>query len=248
MRIWFGAILMVSLVFVSTSFAQAPSDKGSDFGTHMQSYFRHPDAKAIVDEFFSLPPSEVAETDQFYITGAFFSQLINEDPAVADLLVEKAEGAGEPFKKIVVASLNLSHQPQRLELIHKIGGDDFLKWMGPSNGDLRDLTITHPIHLDMMWASFFATGDDVYIDRVAEMTEAFVTDDKFRELVAAANKDPHAYDPMLKAAIAKAAVWSLTSNATNYPEVRAALVNFVQHHQGMAAAMSAAVLAKTNPK
>ena len=241
-------MLIISLILGSESVAQVQPNPGATFGIEMQSYFRHPDAKSIVDKFFALPPSEVSRRERSLIVATFFSQLINKDPTIGDLLVERSRDANSAFKPTVTMALNQSHHPRRTELIRDVGGDAALKGLLSSSFELRTFPIVHPIHLDMMWAGFFATGEGAYVERIAEKSEAYVSQDQIRVLGQTAKDDPQAKNLLLNAIIAQAAVWSLTSNAANYPEVRSALVNLVQHHQGKAAVMAAAILAKTNPK
>lgn len=229
--------------------ANPPSQQLQKFSDDMLTYFRQPDARAMVDELFAVPPSDLARPDRVVITGTFLSHLIDADPVIRDRLVEWAVTANDTDKAIVLAALNLSHDARRIELIRKIGGEAALKRLVPPDFNLLELPITQPTHLDMMWVSFFATGDTRYIDRVAEAAGMFLSDDKMRELAASAKDNPQAREQVMKAAIGRAAVWSLSSNAMRFTEVREALVNFVQHdYQGVSVALVALILARTAPK
>lgn len=238
-------LLIACLLLGTETFAQTPSRQVAVFGDDLQSYFRHPNPQLIIDEFFALPPSDMSSPGRPYIIGAFFSRLIDKDSTVGSLLVERCRSADKAFTPTVITALNLSHHPQRVDLIRSIGGDEALKRLVPPSFDLRTLVVTQPVQLDMLWTSFFATGDGSYLERIAEVTAAYIPNDQIQALAQSVKDKPEARENVIKATIAQAAVWSLTSNATRYPEVRTALVHFVQNHQGMASAMSAAILAKT---
>jgi len=102
--------------------------------------------------------------------------------------------------------------------------------------------------LDMMWSSFFATGNGIYVERIAGTLGSLDSIDKVRELSTRANTDLAALDQMRKVLIAQAAAWSLEVNSRNYPEVRAALAQFASTDKTAAAGIAAVIVTRSQPK
>jgi len=248
-RVVFILGLLAVLAVSQQSFAQSssPAQQAKHFGDEMLTYFRHPNAGVMVDELVTLPQSNPPKPDLPYILGAFFSQVVNADPMVGDLLVRKGAAGSPEVKSSIVLALEFSHDPRRVELIRTFAGNDALKKVVPADWDIRTFKITYPTHLDMMWACFSATRDSFFVGRIAETLGGWVPDDKFRDLQASAKDDPLLRPQFLKAVVAKAAIWSLISNAKNIAEVRVALAKFAAGAHGVPATMAAMIVARTQP-
>jgi hypothetical protein len=247
-NIFCAVVLLAVPTICDQSFAQSssPAQQAKHFGDEMmQTYFRHPNAGMMVDELVTLPPSNPPRLDWPYILGAFFSQVVNADPMIGDLLVKKGTAASPEVKSGIVLALDFSHGPERVDLIRGFAGNDGLKKLVPSDWDIRTFKITYPTHLDMMWACFFATGDGFFVGRIAETLDGWVPDDRLPDLQASAKNNPSLRPQFLKAVIAKTAIWSLISNAKNMPEVRVALAKFAAGAHGVPATMAAIIVGKT---
>lgn len=223
----FGAI---ALLWVGAAFAQSSpptSPATKQFSEDMQTYFRHPAPKIMVDRLATLPSADFSKPELPYLVGAFFCHLIDASPDTADLLVDRAVNGGRELKAVVVQSLAFSHHPRRTELIDRVGGSAATKGLAATGTDFRSIRITHPAHLDMLWASFFATGDGVYVERITETLNRFQSEERLRELSARAKNDPSVNETIRDGLIGQAAAWSLNANGRKIPEVRAALANYV---------------------
>ena len=171
------------------------SARTAEFGTEIRSYFRHPDPQSVIDKFFALPPSAVGRSNLPLLMGAFFSHLIDRDPAIGDQMTERCRRADGTFVSAVRAALALSHHPRRPDLIRSLDGPEARKETIPPPIDLRTRPAIDATALDMLWVSFFATGEAVYVERIAEATEGFVGRDRLRDLIKSAKEDPQAMNP-----------------------------------------------------
>lgn len=219
------ALLWVGAAFAQSSPPTSPATK--QLGEDMQTYFRNPTPKIMVDRLATLPSADFRTPQLPYLFAAFFCHLIDASPDTADLMVDRAVNGGLELKAVVVQSLVFSHHPRRIELINRLGGSAVTKDLSTTGTDFRTIRITHPTHLDMLWVSFFATGDGVYVERIAETLNRFETEERLRELAARAKNDPSVNAPLLDGLIGRAAAWSLSANGRKIPEVRTALANYV---------------------
>lgn len=254
--------LFVLFVFVPAQAEDAaPSQKESASRDRMQTYYRNPDSKAVIDDLVATNAILQEKGNLPFSIGSFFSHLINADPKVAIALVDKARNAGDGVKKTVAVALVYSNHPKRMDLaqsligkesIDKVPGIGQIPSTGlgqiPSTGlNFKALIVQHPIHLDMLWSSFFATGDGIYIERIAGVLGDFISVEELRQLGATAEKDPKAKEKMWKGVIAQAAAWSLGANARAYPEVKVALAAYAANNQGLAPQMAGAILRAAKP-
>ena len=76
---------------------------------------------------------------------------------------------------------------------------------------LLEMALTKPERLDMLWASYFASGKSAYVERIATALELAHAEEKTLE----------------SAVIYRAARWSLTSNAQQHEAIRKILENLL---------------------
>ena len=249
-RIFPVIAVLLSLLSGTSAWAEssAPPEAVHQFGVDMQTYFRSPNPKAIIEGFVDLPGFALMSPEKAYTIGAFFAQVLDSNPEMAEVLVNRVGNSGDQKKQVAIQALNMSHHPERVKLMRRLAGDDVANQLIPQPLDMRVLPILHPAHLDMMWSSFFATGNGIYVERIAGTLGSLDSIDKVRELSTRANTDLAALDQMRKVLIAQAAAWSLEVNSRNYPEVRAALAQFASTDKTAAAGIAAVIVTRSQPK
>lgn len=104
---------------------------------------------------------------------AFLTRVFAENPDRASALVEQMSWIPAPESLLLWAAVRWSGVPGGDELITKSSEtmtpewqqamQNVLKWNPPS---LLDTPPMSSVHLDMMWSSFFATGDEQYVERI----------------------------------------------------------------------------------
>ncbi len=79
------------------------------------------------------------------------------------------------------------------------------------------------------------------------MLAGWVLPEKLQALLAVAGRDPSVQEKALAGVLADAALWSLTVNARDLPEVRRVLEQVAARQDGLAGAMAARILAGITP-
>lgn len=206
-------------------------------------YFRAPDADGLVARFAAEPVTESWRAQTVLTLPVFLALVVDGAPRAAAALVEAVRG-GDPVKVEVVAqALNYSHHPERRRLMETLVGEAAAGSMDAAGADFKEFTPTHPIHVDMLWAAFFATGDRAYVDRIAGLLDGWMPEAQLQPLLAVAARDEAAARRAMAGVLAEAAQWSLTANAREFVEVRTALAVHAARRDGLGAALAAKILA-----
>lgn len=219
-----------------------PQEK-SAFEAAVLSYWRAPDAGAIIRLFAAEPVGERWRAETVLTLPVFLAQVIDRTPAAGAALVDAVRG-GDPVKVEVAAqALNYSHHADRQRLMERLVGEHAAGAMDLAGADFLDLRPTHPVHVDMLWAAFFATGETRYVERIAQMLGGWMLEPELQALLAVAAKDESVREKALGGVLANAALWSLTVNARDIPEVKTALDVYARCADGLGSAMAARILA-----
>jgi hypothetical protein len=172
-------------------------------------YYLHPQPDRTVEAilFMSAKGYLDKETAQSPLA-AFFSQLFSQNPQSIELWFSKLEGLPNAQRRLLCGALWYSDTPQGLEQLKKeaarvapLDNADIVKLTTAKPPSIASLEITAPSVLDMLWASFMATGDERYVIRIIS-TLPWVEEKNLNRLL-----------------IAGAARWSLTSNAIQHRKV-----------------------------
>lgn len=218
-------------------------DRDKALETTVIGYFRAPDPAALVARFAAAPVTEDWRAQTVLTLPVFLALVLDGAPEVAAALVEAVRG-GDPVKVEVVAqALNYSHHPQRRRLMESLVGEAAAGSMDPSGADFKDFTPTHPVHVDMLWAAFFATGDADYVGGVARLLDGWMPEAQLQPLLAVAARDEEAAKRAMAGVLADSAQWSLAANARDFAEVRTALAAAAARRDGLGAALAAKILA-----
>lgn len=213
------------------------------FETAVMGFWRHPDASAIIEMFAAEPVTGQWRAETVLTLPVFLAQVLDRSPETAARLVEAVRGGDAVKVEVVAQALNYSHHPERVRLMERLVGDRAAAAMDLDGADFTDFHPTHPVHVDMLWASFFATGQPIFVERIAALLEGWMLEPELQALLAVAGEDESVRERALGGVLANAALWSLTVNARDIAEIRASLQVFAARADGLAAAMTARILA-----
>jgi hypothetical protein len=209
----------------------------------MAGYFRAPVPAAMVARFAAEPVTEAWRAQTVLTLPVFLALMVDGAPQAAAQLVEAVRG-GDPVKiEVVAQALNYSHLPERRRLMETLVGEAAAGSMDAGGADFRDFAPTHPVHVDMLWAAFFATGDADYVAGIARLLDGWMPEAQLQPLLAVAARDEEAAKRAMAGVLAGAAQWSLAANACHYVEVRTALAATAARRDGLGAALAAKILA-----
>jgi hypothetical protein len=131
----------------------------------------------------------------------FFGRVFAQNPNSLGKWIEELRRGPEDqqfFAGLALWFSDVTDRDHLLEILAKDGSTSLRTYVNALRGDrppdLTSIEMRQPVELDMLWASFFATGDARYVVRVSE---------------ALASSPGQRSD----AIVAAAARWSLTSNA-----------------------------------
>lgn len=211
--------------------------------TAVMGYFRAPDPLAMVDLFAAAPVGEHWRAQTVLTLPVFLALMVDATPEAAPALVRAVKG-GDPVKVEVVAqTLNYSHHRERCRLMESLVGEAAAAAMDDFGADFKTFVPTHPIHVDMLWAAFFATGDGAYVTRIAGLLAGWLPEAQLQALLPVAARDEVSAQRAMAGVLAGTAQLSLAANAAEFAEVRAALAAYADSRDGLGSALAAKVLA-----
>lgn len=217
------------------------SDKALE--TAVIGYFRAPDPAALVARFAAAPVTEDWRAQTVLTLPVFLALVLDGAPGVASSLVEAVRG-GDPVKvEMVAQALNYSNLPDRRRLMETLVGEAAAGSMDSAGADFKSLVPTHPVHVDMLWAAFFATGDADYVAGISRLLDGWMPEAQLQPLLAVAARDEAAAKRAMAGVLADSAQWSLAANARDFAEVRTALAAHAARRDGLGAALAAKILA-----
>lgn len=206
-------------------------------------YFRAPDPQAMVAAFAAAPVDESWRAQTVLTLPVFLALVVDRAPQAAAPLVEAVRG-GDPVKiEMVAQALNYSHHPERRRLMESLVGEAAAGSMDAAGADFKEFVLTHPVHVDMLWAAFFATGDAAYVGRIAGLLDGWMPESQMQPLLAVAARDEAAAKRAMAGVLAETAQWSLAAHARDFTEVRTALAAHAARRDGLGSALAAKILA-----
>lgn len=221
------------------------TDNPGAFELAVRRYFRAPDAAKMVTLFAAEPVGEHWRAQTVLTLPVFLALMLDSAPEAGAALVAAVRGGDAVKVEVVAQALNYSHHTQRRRLMESLVGEHAAASMDAGGADFMDFRPTHPVHVEMMWAAFFATGDGGYITRIAGLMAGWLPDAKLNDLLAVAADDENAAQAAMTGVLAASAQLSLTALARELPEVRGALSAYADRRDGLASAMAARILAGT---
>lgn len=186
-------------------------------------YYRSPDPAEAVDRLAALDLDDYLPTDDsgrrehgIVLLSTFYAHVLHGAPDAADRLIARTIETENPEKALIaavaIARSGMSGSAVALDRLDRAGVLPDGVWEGIRAMQPYPFPAmeprTHP-ELDVMWMSFFATGDALYVERVAER---LATLDE-AELAAGEVTAAPGKDTLIDTVAAVGAYWSLEANA-----------------------------------
>ncbi len=206
-------------------------------------YFRAPDPDGVVAAFAAEPVDESWRAQTVLTLPVFLAQVMDGAPRMAAALVDAVRGGDAVKVEVVAQALNYSHHPERRRLMESLVGEAAAGAMDAAGADFKTFAVTHPVHVDMLWAAFFATGDGAYVGRIAGLLDGWMPESQMQPLLAVAARDEAAAKRAMAGVLAETAQWSLSAHARDFTEIRTALAAHAARRDGLGSALAAKILA-----
>jgi hypothetical protein len=227
-------LLAASASLGAVDFLLFPFDR--ELSAHVQGYYLSPRPEAALDRFFQMSfagfVASAAQKKQVHARAtllAFYAQILRRNPGLvlpfATRLVGETSGAHAAFGTEVLALGAVDNRLAALNtLVAGFGLSESAaaryRELGPF--DYLGMTVDHPQELDVVWACFFATGDERFLAALAVPLDDYEAPGAERRarLQRLATEDPKA---LVAALTAQGAFYSFQVNARQHPPVRAFL-------------------------
>jgi hypothetical protein len=219
---------------------------------YIQNYHNNPDPKGALDFFFRVDlgrferlAEESNRPHARAVLMAFYVHILHESPdevlPFARRLALESRGGQAAFGTEAIAYGATKHRREALKLITEVFG------LPPATLDEYDAMQNYPYPgleaehwhtLDVLWASFFATGERMYIRKIVKALYYFqVMDKEYKErLQLLAHEHPTAgtkeYKEWVSGLTARESLFSLTLNALSDPEILEALRDIAEKENG----------------
>ncbi len=171
-------------------------------------YYEKPQPDTVPSEFIRIGKLGFLDRqDSQFVFITFLSELMNRNPDRIETWVNKLQEFSQPQKRLLWAAVWQSRTDQGIALLKKLSetlsGDDkeyVLQLLSQSTVPFDKKPIESPGALDLLWACFFASGDERYVNRVIDALKL---------------EEGHGNDILIGAA----ARFSLAANARTHPKV-----------------------------
>jgi len=232
-----GAVLVVTLAFLAGSATAAPCQAfraDQELGNWMAVYYRHPEPQRLVTAFQYFVESPGAAQVQTRVpVSQFFAAAMDTNSTLLRQLFDAARSTGSSDARLFalrVLWLSGCESARRLlQSAPEAWTDSTLSPVvaalaAEEPPDLLRSTPGTASDLDMLWATFFATGASRPVEQIVSVLESAETGRGMQMLVG------------------RAAQWSLTSNAIQHPRVLAILRDLQPRATGTLARLLAGVI------
>lgn len=203
-----GAILLLVTSLGLCADLNFKSD--NEFGEWMTYYYQNPSPERIPGALVYFSDSPLYKTNATMSTVAFFSAVLKKDNVLMQKTFDEISSGGSDNAKIMLINvLSLANNYESKALLEKAKSawqserlqGILARQMSRPHDDLYSISVDSPQALDMLWASFFATGDDLPVQKIISVLHL--------------SKDGHGEEII----VGSAASWSLKSNAQQHPKV-----------------------------
>lgn len=261
MNKYLNLLLVILLLFSSCSVIALPNSKASYKcelqGNFLQGYYKSPalDRLVVVSEDML---NESKDYELYDLLTAFYSALLKQNSEYSMIIVKKFSSFSPTLKKVTYVALLASNHQNSADLILKKYN------YKPSPNLIKTSHMFNPIKIeshhsiDLLWASYFSTGDKQYIRKILEYInqdeamlilgfetlnrlmmgnalEAAELNDKENPLndlkIEVQKKYPHTYKKKLhQASIVASAIWSINANTRQDPEISKKVEKIIATH------------------
>lgn len=243
MRGLLSLVVVVCLAWAVPAAAQ-PID-GRRFNDLMSTYYQHPDPAVALGWLRRLESQALQRPDAIDIVATFYLHILRAHPAQASGLVAAVENASGPVALTAATAVWLAGVPGRdallgqLRAAGRLSESEVARLTGFATFDATAFQPESAHDLDLCWASFYATGEPMWLEKVARHLPYMLPRDAMEEL--ARRNDPAARQIFERALVARAAAWSLVSHARRHERVKAAMLSLAEGPDKMHKAMRALV-------
>lgn len=209
MKTLFVAIFAACSFCASAQHRTFTDDK--EFGRWTMNYYRNPEPAALFDAFnYACQSNEIARAGSRTIMLSFFASILRTDTSRQQDFYNRLQTTTDPNQVYGFAyllsfintefSFKMLENFKNLDQLQKFEKEfDALLNSKPLN--IYEDPITQPMHLDMLWADFFATGSTSSVERIITKLSDLDSHDGTDKIVAGSAR------------------WSLTSNAVHHEKV-----------------------------
>lgn len=213
MKYWRVVSLMGTMLLLVTSMglcADLNFKSDNEFGEWMTFYYQNPSLERVPKALVYFSDSPLYKTNATMPTVAFFSAIFKKDGVLMQKTFDEISLGGSDNAKIMLINvLSLTNNSGSKALLEKAKSTwqserlqaIITRQVSRPPDDLYSISINSPQVLDMLWASFFATGDELPVQRIISVLHL--------------SKDGHGEEIM----VGGAANWSLKSNIQQHPKV-----------------------------
>jgi len=233
---------------------------------YIQNYHNNPDPKGALDFFFRIDLSrferlaeESSRPHARAVLMAFYVHILHNSPEevfpFARRLALESRGVQAAFGTEAIAYGATQNRREALKLIADVFGlapSDLDEYDAMQSYPYPDLEAEHWHTLDVLWASFFATGDKQYIRKIAKALKHFqAMDDDYKDrLQLLAQEHPTAgtreYDEWVSGLTARESLFSLTLNAAGDEDILAALKDIAEKENGRIARLVETIIQRVD--
>lgn len=225
MRRMLGLIVAACLVWSAPAGADAID--GRRLNDLMATYYQTPDPAAALGWLPRVEAQALQRPEAIDIVATFYLHVLRGEPALARGFVESVGASSGPAVLTAATAVWLAGLADRDDLLARLRATGRL-----SETEVATLTrfptfnpatfLPESAHeLDLCWASFYATGEAVYLEKVARHLPYMLPRDTMMEL--AKRDEPGLRLIFERALVARAAAWSLVSHAKRHERVMAAM-------------------------
>jgi hypothetical protein len=200
--------LSLALIFVFPVMTCA-FESQEDFGKWTTYYYQHPEPEKIPSAIIYFSDSPMYKSNATLPMVAFFAALLKNDKALMQKTYEQASADSENSKIMLINILGFVNNAESKPFLEKAKTE----WQNPKlqgiitrqlnnpPKDVLEATVDSPLILDMLWATFFAIGNDLPVKKIISAVRL--------------QEEGHGEEIMA----GDAANWSLRSNAEQHPKV-----------------------------
>ncbi|MFH1509510.1 MAG: hypothetical protein ABIE68_05065 [bacterium] len=177
-------------------------------------YYKSPNPDIVVPMINTLTEQDTFQTNSFGPMAAFFSRIFADNPDKLErwVMQDLCGLNNQPLSTfdVVVNALWMADTPEARDILNKI--EDTTKVPDGKNYiesqitrevlDLKTMSVTTSLDLDIIWSAFFATGDKEYIEQIVSVLYS---------------DDENSSNDVLLESTAK---WSLKSNYADNPKIK----------------------------
>lgn len=231
----------------------------------VEDYYLRPDPDRAIDLLAGLDVPDFLTTDEepaaslgIAALTTFYAHVLHGSPEATLPLARRLALSDLP-ENVLIAALSIASAAtpdagaglDMLEASAVLPASAFAEIRAATPYPFPAMTAQSFLDLDIFWVSFFATGDTVYIEKIADTLVHWDPDDRALIDLAASTEAPDrerlaAQVALIETVTALSARWSLTQNGRTHPRVRRALSDIAERREDKVGDVVREILADLN--